>query len=137
MWFRKLFSRKKTSKESKNPTVGQGIAYLYLIISLQVIFVLGLMFVIISIGKVLMTPLWLLALVFFTVVAGCGYIYRIAKRKLKRFTAALKQVGLESRNYEISLMGGMLTMRIEQAPPLLDHNSNRLVGPNSLGNPDS
>jgi hypothetical protein len=41
------------------------------------------------------------------------YIYRKAKKQIKRISESFSKA---DRNYEISIMGGMLTIRIEQSP---------------------
>ena len=57
-WNRRKGRHKDGNGTADSPTIGQGIWYLYLIIIIQVAFVFGLMTVIITLGKVLATPLW-------------------------------------------------------------------------------
>lgn len=125
MWFSRLFKRRKSEEAEKKPTVTQGIFYLYLIIGLQVLFVFALMAIIITIGKLLATPLWVFLFTFLVGVGGCMYIYRKAKSQFRRFKETLQRVDLSDRNYEISLMGGVLTMRVEHHPRTLleDHSA--------------
>ncbi|MDR3568560.1 MAG: hypothetical protein P4L43_11085 [Syntrophobacteraceae bacterium] len=89
----------------------RGVYYLYLIIGLQVLFVLGLMGIIMFIGKVISTPAWVFLFIFGVSLAGIAYVYRKAKNRFRRFSESF---GRTDRNYEISFMGGMLTMKIEQ-----------------------
>jgi len=58
-------------EKNPEPSINQGIYYLYLIIILQVVFVLGLATVIMVIGKVLVTPLWVF-LFGFLMIAGAS-----------------------------------------------------------------
>ncbi len=121
MWFRPSSRRKNEEHESKaakrasdgEPTIDQGIYYLYMIIGLQVLFVFGIMGVIMFIGKVISTPGWVFLIIFLLFAASVIYIYRKAKKQLKRLSESFSKA---DRNYEISIMGGMLTMRIEQNP---------------------
>lgn len=101
-------SRKVWSDEA---TLDRGVYYLYLIIGLQVLFVLALMGIIMFIGKVISTPAWVFLFIFGVSVASIIYLYRKAKKQLLKFRDSFYK---SDRNYEISLMGGMLTMKIEQ-----------------------
>jgi F0F1-type ATP synthase assembly protein I len=102
------------------PTIDQGVYYLSMIIGLQVLFVFGIMGVIMFIGKVISTPGWIFMIIFLLFAASVIYIYRKARKQLKRISELFSKA---DRNYEISIMGGMLTMRIEQnsnVPKLLE-----------------
>jgi hypothetical protein len=118
MRFSRLFKgmSKPQEGEATQPTLNQGIYYLYLIIFLQVVFVLGLVTVIMVAGKVLATPMWVFLLAIGLGVWGCVHIYKKAKRQLRKLREALQRVDLSDRNYQISFMGGFLTMRVEQPP---------------------
>ncbi|MGA7827050.1 MAG: hypothetical protein WCA04_05295 [Geobacteraceae bacterium] len=122
MLFNRLFrrNRKVAEEENHEPNINQGIFYLYLIIILQVFFVLALVGIIMAIGKVLATPMWVFLAALILGIAGCVYIYRKARRQFQRLREAISRVDLSDRNYEISFMGGVLTMRVEQ-------NSRRLL----------
>jgi len=119
MWPRRLFRRKKEAQESeaskswkdREPTIDQGVYYLYMIIGLQILFVFGIMGIIMFIGKVISTPGWVFLILLMMFVATMVYIYKKAKSKFKRIRESFENAG---NNYEISIMGGMLTMRIEQ-----------------------
>ena len=117
MWFSRLFKRNKKSsiEESQGPSVNQGIHYVYLIIVMQLAFLFGILAVIMVIGKVLATPMWIFLLMMLLGVAGCVYIYRKARQQFQKFTENFRRVDLSDRNYEISFMGGVLTMRVEQS----------------------
>ncbi len=127
MWFRRSLRRKNEEHESEavkrradgEPTIDQGVYYLYMIIGLQVLFVFGIMGVIMFIGKVISTPGWVFLIIFLLFAAIIIYLYRKAKKQLKRISESFSKA---DRNYEISIMGGMLTMRIEQNP-----NAQRLL----------
>lgn len=131
MWFSKLFKRKKNSEEAgpekRDPAdkekamINQGVYYLYLIIGAQIAIVLGLVTVITAFGSFIATPTWIFMAVLILGGAGIVYIYRKAKRKFQKLRQALQTVELSDRNYEISFMGGMFTMRVEQSQrPLLE-----------------
>ena len=120
MWFSRFFKRRKDdpppAKGKTEATISQGIYYLYMIIGLQVAFVFGLLCMIMLIGKVISTPGWVFLALFLMSVGSLVYIYRRAKRQFQRLKESLRNTDLSRNNYEISLMGGMLTMRIEQNP---------------------
>ncbi len=126
MWFRDLFKKRRDSdaeQGAQEPTINQGIFYLYLIIILQIVLVLGLASIIMVVGKVMATPLWVFLFVMLLCGAGIVYIYRKAKRQFQKFRESFSHVDMSNRNYEISFMGGVVTMRIEQNPnprPLLE-----------------
>src|SRR5208337_4582227 len=128
MWFRRSVTRKNEEHESeaakrgadREPTINKGIHYLFVIIGLQVLFVFGIMGVIMLIGKVISTPGWVFLIMFVLFAASMIYIYRKAKKQIKRVSESFSKA---DKNYEINIMGGMLTMRIEQnpnAPKLLE-----------------
>jgi glucan phosphoethanolaminetransferase (alkaline phosphatase superfamily) len=128
MWFRGSTKRKDEEQEpaaakrraDREPTIDQGVYYLYMIIGLQILFVFVLMAVIMFIGKVISTPGWVFLIIFVLFAASMIYIYRKAKKQFRKIKESFSKA---DRNYEISIMGGMLTMRIEQnpnAPKLLE-----------------
>ena len=118
MLFNRLLRRKQKVEGEEKPEqeLNQGIYYLYLIIILQVVFVMVLVGIIMAIGKVLATPMWVFLAALLLGVGGCVYIYRKARRQFQRLREAINRVDLSDRNYEISFMGGFLTMRVEQNP---------------------
>jgi len=133
MLFSRLFKRRKEEPQEKKPDINQGIFYLYLIIGLQVLFVFGLMAVIITLGKVLATPLWVFLFSLAVGATACYYIYKKAQRQFRKLREALRHVDLSDRNYEISFMGGVLTMKVEHNPrKLLEDHSNAVVDAETL-----
>lgn len=127
MLFSRLFSRKKDkaepqpqSESAKPPksesSIGTGIYYLYMIIGLQLLFVFGILGAIMFIGKVISTPGWVFIFIMVLFAGSLVYIYRKAKQQFRKLRESFVQAGMSDKNYEISLMGGMLTMRIEQNP---------------------
>lgn len=120
MWFGRMGKRAPKNSDGKDPpkedNINQGIFYLYMIIGVQVAFLFGLLIVIMLIGRVIATPLWVFLFMAALTVAGAVYIYRKAKRQLQKFREAIQKVDLSDRNYEITVMGGFLTMRVEQNP---------------------
>ena len=121
MWFSRLFRRKKEEKQpdtaksraDSEPTIDQGVLYLYMIIGLQVLFVFGIMGIIMFIGKVISTPGWVFLLIFRSLWQAWFTFTEKQRRGLPRLKESFSGA---DRNYEISIMGGMFTMRIEQNP---------------------
>jgi hypothetical protein len=120
MWLRRLLNGSKGSdkeqSEPPDPSINKGIFYLYMIIGLQIAFVFGLVAVIMLVGKVIATPFWVFLFAFVLGISGCVYVYRKAKRQFQKFRETLQNVDLSGHNFEISVMGGFLTMRVEQNP---------------------
>ncbi len=121
MWFNRLFKKGKDPAEQqpsgeKRDSINQGIGYLYGIIGAQIVFVFGLLAAIMFIGKVISTPGWVFLFIFVLFGASLVYIYRKAKRQFRKLRESFSRSDMSNKNYEISIMGGMLTMRIEQNP---------------------
>ncbi|MEJ5301422.1 MAG: hypothetical protein WHS38_10580 [Thermodesulforhabdaceae bacterium] len=122
-WFREMFSfaKKKEEKEEAKPQrdyddINRNVGYMYLILGSQIALVLLIMGFMMFVGAVISTPWWIFAAIFVAGSSICYYFYRKAKKKWNELKNALKQLNLGDKNYEISIMGGMLTMRIEQTP---------------------
>ena len=106
--------------KDREATIDQGFYYLYMIVGLQALFAFVIMGIVMFIGKVISTPGWVFLAMFAIFAASMVYIYRKAKERFRKFRESF---GKADRNYEISIMGGMLTMKIEQnpkAPKLLE-----------------
>ena len=122
MFFRRPHKREKTMTAGRNGeqvSIGRGILYLHLIILLQIAFGLGLVIVIVVMGQVLMTPLWLLLLFLLVSVSGLIYLYRRVKRQVQNLGQTIQRLNLSNQNHEISVMGGMFTLRVEHNSPKL------------------
>lgn len=128
MWSGRSNKSRKEEREAEaakqradlKPAINQGVYYLYVIMGLQVLFVFGIMGIIMFIGKVISTPGWVLLFIVVLFAAGTVYLYRKARKKVRKLKESF---GKADRNYEISIMGGMLTVRIEQnasGPKLLE-----------------
>jgi hypothetical protein len=121
MWFRNPFKgmKKADGEEPGTPdssSINQGVFYLYMIIGAQIALVFGLLAVVMFVGRVVATPLWVFLFALALAVWGFIIIYRKAKRQLLKLRDAIQNVDLSDRNFEISVMGGFLTMRMEQNP---------------------
>ena len=130
MWLSRLFRSNRSPKEenSEEASINQGVYYLYLIVLLQVFFLFGILAVIVVFGQVLVTPLWAFMLAFGLAAWGCIFIYRKAKKKFNELRKTFREVDLSDKNLEISIMGGMLTMRLEHTSrPLLEAPSNAVL----------
>jgi hypothetical protein len=120
--FNRLNKRKKGSAEQPNReqvTIGRGILYLHLIIVFQIAFGLGLVIIIAVMGHVLMTPLWLLLFFFLLSVSGLIYLYRKVKKQVRELGQTIQRLNLSGQNHEVSVMGGMFTLRVEHNAPKL------------------
>ncbi|MCU0587331.1 MAG: hypothetical protein MUF52_04160 [Syntrophobacteraceae bacterium] len=124
MWLKNLFADRKGSPRDpeRDPLVNRGVFYLYLILGIQIFIVFGILAGIMVIGQVLATPMWMFIAAFAAGVWGLVFIYRKTKQKLEKIRDAISRVDLSDKNLELSFMGGVLTMRIEQngRTPLLE-----------------
>ena len=120
MWLRRLFQGNSEAgpeqSEAADPSINRGVFYLYTIIGVQIALVFGLVIAMMFIGQVIATPLWVFLVVLGAGIWGCVTIYRKAKRQFQKLREAIQKVDLSDRNFEISVMGGFLTMRVEQNP---------------------
>jgi hypothetical protein len=135
MWLSRLFGKRKEEEKVTEPKkrdpIDQGIYYIYMIVGLQVLFVFGILAVIMFIGKVISTPGWVFLFIFLLFMGSLYYIYRKAKKQFGKLRESFSRSDLSNRNYEISFMGGMLTMRIEQNP----NSAKLLEAPSQPGEP--
>ncbi len=114
----RLFNRSfKASRQGAEADLDQGMYYFYLIVCLQIVFTFGLLAAILVIGKVISTPLWVYLVMFSILIGGSVYVYRKIKKRFRKFCEMFRNADSSGRNYEISFMGGFLTMRVEQPSP--------------------
>jgi len=111
-------NRKKGNPASSE--IDQSFYYMYLVLGLQVLFLFALLTFMMLVGKVLSMPWWVFLLIFFGAIGGCVFLYMRIKKKFKDLKKTIKDtledVDLSGRNYEIRIMGGVLTLRVEQNP---------------------
>ena len=103
--------------------IDQGFYYMYLVLGIQVLFLFALLTIMMLVGKVLSMPWWVFLLLFFGAIGGCVFLYMRIKKKFKDLKKTIKEtleeVDLSGKNYEIRIMGGVLTLRVEQNPQLM------------------
>lgn len=131
MWYKDLFGNRKNSapQEERDPLLNRGVFYLYTILGIQILIVFGILAGIMVIGQVLATPMWMFLAVIAGGAWGLAYIYRKTRQKLEKLRESISRLDLSDKNLEVSFMGGMLTMRIEQnsRPPLLEAPVNSVL----------
>ena len=132
MFFKRSSKKKKSTEKSKaqakakqaprlreggdDPNVRQGLVYMYAIIGSQLLLLLIIMFVLMFMGKVITTPWWVFVIILAVAFGGCAFAYYRVKRSVRNIKKTIKEMNLGDRNYEISIMGGALRMRVEQSP---------------------
>lgn len=118
MWLKDMFSNRKNGndKTERDPLVNRGVMYLYSILGAQVLLVFGILGVIMVVGQVLATPFWVFLATGAAGIWGFIFIYRKTMQQLQKVREAFSRMDLSGRSYEISVMGGVLTMRVEQHP---------------------
>jgi len=141
MFFKRLFERRKKKKEEKKGKKGkeglnlekpaevrQGLIYMYLVIGLQLLLLFGLIIIFTVVGKVITTPWWVFLVILLAAVGGFIFTYYWAKRQFRNLRETVKGMNLSDKKFEVSIMGGALTMRIEQNPNrLLEAPSEKTV----------
>jgi hypothetical protein len=131
MWFKHLFGERKNSapEQQRDPLLNRGVFYLYVILGIQILIVFGILAGIMVIGQVMATPMWMFIAAFVAGAWGLTYIYRKAKQKLEKIREAISRVDLSDKNLELSFMGGVLTMKIEQngRTPLLEAPTSAII----------
>lgn len=132
MFFKRSSKKKKSTEKSKaqakakqgprlreggdDPNVRQGLVYMYAIIGSQLLLLIIIMFVLMFMGKVITTPWWVFVIILAVAFGGCAFAYYRVKRSVRSIKKTIKEMNLGDRNYEISIMGGALRMRVEQNP---------------------
>lgn len=117
--------KRKTKKAPRlreggdDPNVRQGLVYMYAIIGSQLLLLIIIMFVLMFMGKVITTPWWVFVIILAVAFGGCAFAYYRVKRSFQSLKKTIKEMNLGDRNYEISIMGGALRMRVEQNPERL------------------
>lgn len=122
MLFKRLFKhqeQKEGSKQKKRSDAYHGFIYMGLAIALQPLLLLGLLAIIVFGGKIISTPWWIFLITFVVVIGGCTFIFYGIKKQFRKLRQTVKDMNLSDRNYEINIMGGALSMRIEQNPTRL------------------
>lgn len=128
--------------DKSDPEVRRALFYMYVIIGSQ----LGLLFVVIIVlmfmGKVITTPWWVFALLFAAVAGGCVYAWHRVRSSIRNITTMAKEMNLSGRNFEISILGGAFSLRVEQdtgrlleAPPGMQEAGKAAIEAPSAGGP--
>lgn len=99
-----------------DPNVRQGLVYMYAIIGSQLLLLFIIMVVLMFMGKVITTPWWVFVIILVVGIGSCAFAYYRMKRSFRNIKKTIKEMNLGDRNYEISIMGGALKMRVEQNP---------------------
>ena len=131
MWFKHLFGERKNSapEQERDPLLNRGVFYLYFILGIQFLSVFGILAGIMVSGQVLATPMWMFLAVIAAGAWGLTYVYRKTKQRLEKIREAISRVDLADKNLELSFMGGVLTMKIEQngRTPLLEGPTSAII----------
>jgi len=131
MWFKHLFGERKNSApdQERDPLLNRGVFYLYFILGIQILIVFGILAGIMVIGQVMATPMWMFIAAFAAGVWGLSYVYRKTKQRLEKIREAISRVNFSDKNLELSFMGGVLTMKIEQngRTPLLEAPTSSII----------
>ncbi len=133
MFFNKFFSKGESLKDdSKKVRFGEGLLYLYMIIAAQVLLVFALMTIVVAMGTVLSTPLWAVVAAILLFLWGAMLVYRQIKSQWRKVKETLKHQNFADRNFEISFLGGVVTMKVEHNPSrLLTDGGNEIIEPES------
>ncbi|RLB05101.1 MAG: hypothetical protein DRG59_09455 [Deltaproteobacteria bacterium] len=120
MFFNKFFNKEDSLKgESRKVRFGEGLLYLYMIIAAQVLLVFALMTIVVAMGTVLATPLWAVVAAILLFLWGAMLVYRQIRLQWRKVKETLKHQNFSDRNFEISFLGGVVTMKVEHNPARL------------------
>jgi len=118
-------------KEEQNRSMFSSVAVIALIILFHVALIVGLISSIILFKGIYDLRWWILGIGLLLVIASGYYFYRRAKAGKRRLRDIMNDPAFQNRSVEISLMGGMATLRIGhqdshyQQPRMID------VGPDA------
>ncbi len=121
IWFKDLFRKEDLYRKNKSDVedLNRNVRYMYMIIGSQIFLVFVITGFMMTVGAFMATPWWIILGIFIMAMGFCVHLYRKAKKKWRELKEAIKQINLSDKNYEISIMGGILTMRIEHSPRAL------------------
>ncbi|MDD5476144.1 MAG: hypothetical protein PHU03_06485 [Syntrophales bacterium] len=106
--------RARQKKGKDDHEIGKALVYMYVIIGSQVLLLFIVIIALMIIGKVITTPWWIFALILAAGTGGCVFAYYRFKQSLRNMKKMANEINLGDRNYEISVLGGALSIRVEQ-----------------------
>ncbi len=113
-------------KEEQNRSMFSSVAVIALIILFHVALIVGLISSVILFKGIYDLRWWILGIGLLLVIASGYYFYRRAKTGKRRLRDLMSDPAFQNRNIEISLMGGMATLRVghqdshQQQPRMID-----------------
>lgn len=117
-------------KEEQNRSIFSSVVVIALIILFHVVLIVGLISSVILFKGIYDLRWWLLGLGLLLIGASCYFFYRRAKAGKRRLRDMMNDPAFQNRSVEISLMGGMATLRIghqnsqHQQPRMIDVSPN-------------
>jgi hypothetical protein len=112
-------------KEEQNRSMFSSVVVIALIILFHVALIVGLISSVILFKGIYDLRWWILGIGLLLFIASGYYFYRRAKAGKRRLRDIMKDPAFQNRSVEISLMGGMATLRVghqdhQQQPRMID-----------------
>lgn len=113
-------------KEEQNRSMFNSMVVIALILLFHVVLIVGLISSVILFKGIYELRWWLLVVGLLLIGASCYFFYRRAKAGKRRLRDILNDPAFQNRSVEVSLMGGMATLRVGhqdnhyQQPKMID-----------------
>lgn len=117
-------------KEEPNRSMFSSVVVIALILLFHVVLIIGLISSVILFKGIYDLRWWILGVGLLLIGASCYVFYRRAKAGKRRLRDIMNDPAFQNRSVEISLMGGMATLRVghldsqHQQPRMIDVNPN-------------
>jgi hypothetical protein len=104
------------SHQSSQPqeSIFKGVLLSYFVLFFHVVLIIGLGFLMLFFGGVVAYLPWILALGFLAVVGSCYLWWQYVKKRGKKLRDILKDPLFEGRTIEVSLLGGLASLKLGQ-----------------------
>lgn len=124
-------SRSKTTSQSgaKVSEVGKqftatGVLCLLAVVLFNLLVFAGATFCVMSLHEIMLAIPVILGVIFLCGIGGVIYLYRKLKRQVNEFAEKIELLENANDDYELNVMGGLLSVRVEHDPKkLLEVNS--------------
>lgn len=117
-------------KEEQNRSMFSSVVFIALILLFHVVLIVGLISSVILFKGIYDLRWWILGAGLLLIAVSCYFFYRRAKAGKRRLRDIMNDPAFHNRSVEISLMGGLATLRVghqdnhQQQPRILDVSPN-------------
>ncbi len=119
-----LRSKTTPKKEAKVSEIGKqftatGILCLLAVVLFNLLVFAGAAFCVMSLHEILLAVPVILGVIFLCGIGGLIYLYRKLKRQVDEFAERIELLETSDDDYEVNVMGGLLSVRVEHDPKKL------------------